>query len=230
MEVFNYVVDRLWSGRVSLAKIYWGYFVVGGLLWTAVLAFIVPGSSLAVAFGVLFCAYYVLVSIGIWRSAEKYKGPVIWAGLAKMASLGGVLYVYAMASVVLQASGLLPFSQRAPVEQITPSAPYIPAPTSPLPPPAVHADKPRANTAEPPSPIVRSEKDRLDVELAAMDQLRPGWRQKVQSQQFQVWLASQPEAFRNAFEAADSAGTLAPFIDRFDHWMVEQHSKPQKAT
>ena len=40
---------------------------------------------------------YIYVSVGIWRSSDKYKGPKFWAGLAKV-----VLVIIGVISTVAQ--------------------------------------------------------------------------------------------------------------------------------
>jgi hypothetical protein len=93
-------VTRLWQGEIGLASSFWefgilygtlvhlistgvafGAFVLGTPAWLAVTLFFLPAP------------YTVLVVVGVWRSAERYRGPakrahgarigiVIWAVLA----------------------------------------------------------------------------------------------------------------------------------------------------
>lgn len=74
---------NLWRGDISLLSAYWGYGVVGGLVWTIPLSLVAPGSAAAISFVLLFAAYIVATNVGIWRSAGKYQGAKVWAKLAK---------------------------------------------------------------------------------------------------------------------------------------------------
>ena len=77
--------QKFWNGELSLPQSYW---VVGTLIGTAVsllIMFIVIsiGANEALLF-VLLIPWYVFVWGGVWRSADKYKGPKGWAILAKI--------------------------------------------------------------------------------------------------------------------------------------------------
>lgn len=64
----------------------------------------------------------------------------------------------------------------------------------------------------------------LDDELAAMDQLHPGWRQKIRTQDFQQWLAAQGEQARFIFENANKAHELAKVVHQYDQDVIRRHA------
>lgn len=89
---------RLWRGDLPLASAFWNWAVFGGILVNAatsalflmliaadrpILAFI-AGYGLSVP-------YNVVVSVGVWRSAGRYKGERKWAELARIATVGGMV-------------------------------------------------------------------------------------------------------------------------------------------
>lgn len=56
------------------------------------------------------------------------------------------------------------------------------------------------------------------VQLAILDQLHKGWREKVNGGDFQLWLASQPGDARSAFESAATAADVIDTLGKFDSW------------
>tara|TARA_B100000686_G_scaffold333954_1_gene400492 strand:+ start:148 stop:462 length:315 start_codon:yes stop_codon:yes gene_type:complete len=76
---------RFWDGELSLPQSYW---VVGVLISIPV------GALLGVFIGIIgapintmyafFIPWYVYIIVGVWRSSDKYKGPKVWAILAKI--------------------------------------------------------------------------------------------------------------------------------------------------
>jgi hypothetical protein len=85
-------VIRLWRGDVALARAFWNYAIVYGSLANltttiAALAAYLAGlpAVLAVAIFFLPLPYNVLIVVAVWRSADRYPGPPIWATLARPA-------------------------------------------------------------------------------------------------------------------------------------------------
>ncbi len=96
-------LGSLWRGDAGLAKTYWIYGAIGSLIF-----FVVPGAlqaglwvsgsqnaalgafSLFYSFG-FAPAYVVFISVAIWRSANTYQGNPLWAKLAKLAVVLGIL-------------------------------------------------------------------------------------------------------------------------------------------
>lgn len=90
----------LWRGQLSLAVTFWlfGVAVMAALEGLFVyLGLAHPSSGLGIraalsfmALNLVTAAYWVFVSIAIWRSAGAYEGPQLWALLAR----GLVLAIY----------------------------------------------------------------------------------------------------------------------------------------
>ena len=88
------ILHRLWRGEVPLASAFWSYAVIGGtalnaaatLLAMAVLTMDAPALLALLAFA-LPIPYNLLVLVAIWRSANAYQGPRLWADLARIAGL-----------------------------------------------------------------------------------------------------------------------------------------------
>ena len=81
------------SGEVPLCNMYWGLYVLGSAIFvyiaTAINNIINPEYTrlqLLVVFiwFFYFICYQVLINVGVWRSANAYKGIKIWGILAKI--------------------------------------------------------------------------------------------------------------------------------------------------
>jgi len=89
---------RLWRGELALADAFWNWAVFGGLAingaTTALLLFLVmadrPISGLIAGYA-FSVPYNVIVSIGVWRSAEHYAGEPRWADLARIVTIIGMV-------------------------------------------------------------------------------------------------------------------------------------------
>ena len=81
-----------WNGDVSLAKSYWliGVLLTIGVVLVATFLVIAVGLPYEAMFGI-YIPWVIYITVGIWRSADKYKGPKFWAILAKIAMVIGVL-------------------------------------------------------------------------------------------------------------------------------------------
>lgn len=73
-----------------------------------------------------------------------------------------------------------------------------------------------------------AELDPLAIELAVMDRMHSGWREKVAGQEFGLWLAAQGQEVQSAFAAADTAQAMAAVIDQFDQWGAAKAAQAQK--
>ena len=73
-----------------------------------------------------------------------------------------------------------------------------------------------------------AELDPVAIELAVMDRMHTGWREKVQGPEFNSWLAAQTEAVQTAFGEADTADELAAVIGQFDQWSSAKQAQAQK--
>ena len=81
-----------WNGDVSLVKSYWliGVLLTIGVVFVATFLVIAAGLQFEAMFGI-YIPWVIYITVGIWRSADKYKGPKYWAILAKIAMVIGVL-------------------------------------------------------------------------------------------------------------------------------------------
>lgn len=77
-------IEKIWRGDSGLAVTYWIYGVVGSALFGIPFRFVKPGSPVAIITVILFSAYFIWVSVGIWRAANKYQGPKIWTLFTKV--------------------------------------------------------------------------------------------------------------------------------------------------
>lgn len=81
---------RFWRGDVVLADAFWIWTVTFGLLVnvsTSVLFLILimedfPWMALLIGYGVSL-SYNVVAIVGVWRSADRYRGPAIHANVAR---------------------------------------------------------------------------------------------------------------------------------------------------
>ena len=84
------LLRRLWAGEVSLGRVFWSYAIgLGSLLsvlatLAAMAALTVDGAELiGLGLYVLPIPYNVLMVVAVWRSADAYPGPRLWADLAR---------------------------------------------------------------------------------------------------------------------------------------------------
>jgi hypothetical protein len=83
---------RLWRGDLTLRNAFWDYAVIYGTLANllvtvvalAILAADLPG-LLALAVFLLPLPYNIAAVVGVWRSADRYRGPPAWASVARIA-------------------------------------------------------------------------------------------------------------------------------------------------
>lgn len=101
---------------------------------------------------------------------------------------------------------------------ITPPSP------SPAAPPAEVQQPVATGTAPAPAELHQA-----DIEMAVMDRMHKGWREKVQSQDFNLWLAAQEEQVQQGFHTAETADGLAAVIGQFDQWATARSSAADKA-
>ena len=83
---------RFWDGELSLPQSYW---IVGVLISIPVGAVIgiftgIIGASINTMYA-FFIPWMIYIVVGVWRSSDKYKGPKVWAILAKIAVILGAL-------------------------------------------------------------------------------------------------------------------------------------------
>lgn len=93
------MLTKLWNGNYSLAKTYWLFYVlIWGIFSIPIRWFSATSEKLQaeyvqlVMFSLcLFVAYGSIVLVGLWRSASKYDGRMLWVILVKCIVCIGVL-------------------------------------------------------------------------------------------------------------------------------------------
>ena len=78
----------LWEGNITLWKTYW-YLFFAELIYELPIYFLIPEDRYSVfAFTEIFSLFYIVFFlIAVWRSANKYKGKIIWYFLAKFTAI-----------------------------------------------------------------------------------------------------------------------------------------------
>jgi hypothetical protein len=79
------------KGDLGLAKTYWLFGVVGSLVISLISRLFISIGSEPIIFIIIILAYSAVLWIAIWNSATKYEGEKIWAILAKIVVVLGVL-------------------------------------------------------------------------------------------------------------------------------------------
>ena len=51
-----------------------------------------------------------------------------------------------------------------------------------------------------------------------MDRMHKGWREKISTQDFNLWIGAQEPQIRQVFDTAQTADELASVIGRYDQW------------
>jgi hypothetical protein len=89
---------RLWNGDLPLAQAFWNWAVVGGILVnvpTSILFLaLIMGNRIAAAFVVGYAVslpYNIVAAVGVWRSAGRYEGERLWADLARIVTVAGMI-------------------------------------------------------------------------------------------------------------------------------------------
>lgn len=76
---------------------------------------------------------------------------------------------------------------------------------------------------------VQAGPDPMEVELALMDRMHSGWREKIASQEFTLWKASQNAQVQQAFDSAHTADALAAVIGQYDQWATARAAAADKS-
>lgn len=71
--------------------------------------------------------------------------------------------------------------------------------------------------------------DPAAFELALMDRMHKGWREKMATQDFNVWVASQGEKVQSQLDAAASADDLIAVIGQYDQWASGRQAAADKS-
>lgn len=105
-------IRNVWRGDAGLALTYWVYGVLGGAVLGIPLAFVTPGSALAIIEVFCLVTFLIWVNVGIWRAAGKYKGPKIWSFLSR----AQLIFVLVSLVIGIAAAVLIPMLNEAPEE------------------------------------------------------------------------------------------------------------------
>ena len=89
---------QLWRGELALVHAFWNWAFSGGLIVNATTStlFLVliandrPVAALIAGYA-LSIPYNIIVSVGVWRSAERYQGDRQWADLARVVTIAGMV-------------------------------------------------------------------------------------------------------------------------------------------
>ena len=83
---------RFWNGDLSLPMSYWGVGIGISLVFGLLIGVFTgaTGMSEDAMWGFLI-PFQIYTVVGIWRSADKYKGTKFWAILAKVAVVFGIV-------------------------------------------------------------------------------------------------------------------------------------------
>ena len=91
-------LGRLWRGELPLSQAFWNWAVIGAFivnLSTSVLflALLMNDHTVAafIAGYAFSVPYNILVAVGVWRSAGRYKGEQRWANLARIVTTAGMV-------------------------------------------------------------------------------------------------------------------------------------------
>ncbi len=89
---------RLWRGKLALPDAFWNWAVFGGLVInvasSALFLFLITADRPFIAYVAGYAPsvpYNVIVSVGVWRSAERYAGERRWADLARIVTIIGMV-------------------------------------------------------------------------------------------------------------------------------------------
>lgn len=87
------LIAEIWDGKLPLVKVYWLYGVAVGAFFT-ILSLLIKDYPIAlIVIAIALIPYQILVFVGIWRSADAYRDKKIWAILAKVHVVFGVIAV-----------------------------------------------------------------------------------------------------------------------------------------
>lgn len=76
----------------------------------------------------------------------------------------------------------------------------------------------------------QAQPSQADMQLELMDHFHEGWREKIQGQDFRLWIAAQPEDVRTTFETTEKAKDLHAVISKFDAWSAAQQTRQAKSS
>jgi hypothetical protein len=86
------IFEKIWLGILPLSTLYWGFAILGGVVWKILFSFVDEDNSFTVNLFLLTALVYQLfINVGIWRAADNYKKSTLLAWLAKIATTIGTV-------------------------------------------------------------------------------------------------------------------------------------------
>lgn len=70
--------------------------------------------------------------------------------------------------------------------------------------------------------------DPLEIELVVMDRVHKGWREKISTEDFNLWLGSQGGQVRQVFDTAQTADELGGVLAQYDQWTSARVAAAEK--
>jgi len=75
----------------------------------------------------------------------------------------------------------------------------------------------------------QAELDPMVVEMAVLDRTNAGWREKIDSQEFNLWLTSQGEQVQQEFAEEATADGMGSLLGKYDAWTNARATAADKA-
>ena len=69
----------------------------------------------------------------------------------------------------------------------------------------------------------------IQVEQLVLDRVRPGWRETVAGQEFNLWLGAQDQSFQQGYLLANTAEQFAGVLDQFGQWQTARQAAVSKS-
>ncbi len=87
------LLKKFYAGDIILWKSYWLVGVLFSLVVGAVAGLIMLSTGIITLGKIFYGAWMIVSFVGVWRSADKYKGPRYWSNLAKIGTVVGIIQV-----------------------------------------------------------------------------------------------------------------------------------------
>lgn len=75
------------------------------------------------------------------------------------------------------------------------------------------------------SPSMSDADIQAEINMAILDATNEGWREKISSQDFKLWIATQPADVQETFDKTNSAKELGKVIKDFDGWKTSTQDR-----
>jgi hypothetical protein len=71
--------------------------------------------------------------------------------------------------------------------------------------------------------------DPMALEMAVLDRMHTGWREKISSQEFNLWLNAQGEQVQQEFAEAATADGMGSLLGKYEAWTTARATAADKA-